>query len=435
LIPTKRLWGLIGLGIPVAAAAATAGAYWVPFAYNAALLGIAWGSTKIGPRGTSLKVTRHHDPVLSVRMANQVTLSLENDGDQPIVGRLRDEAPADFLASKREFEFHLEPGERKMVEYTLTPFERGSDQFRGTFVRLDCPFGLAQSETRLPTEDPVRVYPNVLALRQFDLLKQKGRLRDAGIRRSRMRGLGSDFESLRDYADGDDYRKIDWKATARRDRLIVRQFEVERNQAVIVCIDVGRLMLAEVDGVRKLDRALDACLMLLHAAADGGDLVGLLVYADTVQRYVPPRKGRNQVGAIIEALHDLVAEPVATDHVTAFSYLARRWKRRSLLVVFTDLDDADGARQLTTGMLPLSRRHLTLLARVRDPKLEEAQTRKPSTARDMYTRAAAELLMEDRRAATQVLEVAGLHTLEAEPDNLAKALVSYYFHVKERALL
>jgi uncharacterized protein (DUF58 family) len=425
----------MGLGILVAAAAGTTGQYWIAFAYNASVLLIAWLSTKVGARGSSLKVSRRHDAVLSIRMANVVTLSLENDGNQPIRGRLRDEAPEDFLASQREFDFQLEPGERKELIYTLTPFERGSDHFRGTFVRVDCPFGLAQSESRIPNEDLVRVYPNVLALRQFDLLKQRGRLRDAGIRRTRMRGLGSDFESLRDYADGDDYRKIDWKATARRDRPTVRQFEVERNQAVIVCIDVGRLMLAEVDGVRKLDRALDACLMLLHAAADGGDLIGLLVYADTVQRYVPPRKGRNQVGAIIEALHDLIAEPVATDHIAAFSYLSSRWKRRALLVVFTDLDDAEGARHLTTGMLPLSRRHLTLLARVRDPKLDEAQRRKPNSIRDLYTRAAAELLMEDRRAAAKVLDAAGLHTLEAEPDDLAKALVSYYFLVKERSLL
>ena len=111
-----------------------------------------------------------------------------------------------------------------------------------------------------------------------------------------MRGLGTEFESLREYAEGDDFRKMDWKASARRGKLIVRQYEQERNQCVIICLDVGRAEPSEVNGVSKLDHALDACLMLMHAAAASGDFVGLLMDADHVKRYIPPRKGRNQVG-------------------------------------------------------------------------------------------------------------------------------------------
>jgi uncharacterized protein (DUF58 family) len=244
-----------------------------------------------------------------------------------------------------------------------------------------------------------------------------------------------EFESLREYGEGDDYRKIDWKASARRGKLVVRQYEQERNQTVLICIDIGRHMLAEVNGVRKLDHVLDALLMLTNAAAVAGDFVGLLVYADTVRRYIPPRKGRNQVGIIIDAIHDLVAEPAESDPGAAFAYLSTRWNRRSLLVNFTDYEDADRARDLVLSLAPMRRRHLALLVRVLDPRIDEVLVAPLATVKDMYMQAAATVLLEDRRTARTVISAAGIHTLDSEPQTLAANLVSYYFMVKERSLL
>jgi uncharacterized protein (DUF58 family) len=434
-IPTKRFWLLVALGIPLAALAA---AFHVPLlivAYNALLLIAAAVSVRLAPSAANLRLRRKFDTVLSVREANRIELQIENDGNEPISFQLRDEPPLEFDATERQFRLRLAPGQVRNVAYHVTPYNRGSAEFLGTFVRMDCPWGLALREERLATEEPVRVYPNVLALREFDLLKQQGRLKEMGIRRARFRGLGTEFESMREYVEGDDYRKIDWKASARRGRLVVRQYEQERNQSVILCIDIGRHMLAEVDGVTKLDHVLDALLMLTHAAALAGDFVGLMVYADTVRRYVPPRKGRNQVGVIIEAMHDLVAEPVEPDPVGAFAYLGGRWKRRSLIVNFTDYEDEDRARDLAVSFGSMARRHLALVCRVHDPKLEEALARPIGGRGDMYLRAAATMLMEDRVKAQAVISAAGIHSLQAEPQELAAKLVSYYFMVKERSLL
>ncbi|HVT11891.1 MAG TPA: DUF58 domain-containing protein [Fimbriimonadaceae bacterium] len=435
MVPTKRFWLMVALGIPVAVVAGVAGVPSLGFAYNIVLIAIAWVTGRLGPSPASLKVKRSFDPVLSVRTPNKIVLTLTNESLEPIRGVLRDEPPTQFAASRREFRLNLDAEREIEIEYSLTPNERGSESFKGTYVRLACPLGLVVRQERLPTEEPIRVYPNVLALREFDLLKQKGRLREMGIRRSRMRGLGTEFESLREYAEGDDYRKIDWKASARHAKLVVRQFEQERNQAVVIVIDIGRHMLAEVNGVRKLDHALDACLMLTNAAAAAGDFVGLLVYADVVRRYIPPKKGRNQIGMIIEALHDLVAEPIESDPAAAFAFLASRWKRRSLVVTFTDLEDPDRARNLTVALGPQARRHLLLLARVSDPKLKEALDPPMEKVEDMYLSAAAGLLVADRKAATSVLSAANIHNLEAEPQELAASLVSFYFDVKERSLL
>lgn len=435
MVPTKRFWWLVALGIPLAAITAAAGAPIVVIVYDILLLAIAFGSTRLAPSIEGLRLRRHFDTVLSVRASNRIEVTLENEGVERIRGILRDEPPPHFEASRREFAIDVAPGDLKELTYQLVPPERGSDRFRGTFLRLECPLGLAWRQVRMDTEEPVRVYPNVLALREFDLLKQQGRLKEMGIRRARHRGLGTEFESLREYSEGDDYRKIDWKASARRGKMVVRQFEQERNQSIVICIDIGRHMLAEVHGVRKLDHVLDALLMLTNAAAMAGDFVGLLVYADTVRRYIPPRKGRNQVGMIIEAIHDLVAEPVESDPAAAFAYLASRWNRRSLLVNFTDYEDPDRAKDLIRAFGPMSRRHLALLVRVLDPKIDEVLKAPVETERDMYHYAAANLVMEDRRAATSVVAASGIHTLDSEPQDLAAKLVNHYFMVKERSLL
>lgn len=437
MVPTRRFWGLVALGIPLAAITTAAGSPYIAVLYDVLLIIVAYLSARLAPDTKHLRLTRRFDSVLSVRTANRIDLTVENDGAEPIRMRMRDEPPPEFPASQREFDLDLAPGQVKELHYTVTPPERGTDRFRGTFLRVHCPLGLVLKEVFLDTQEPLRVYPNVLALREFDLLRQQGRLREMGIRRSRHRGLGMEFESLREYSEGDDYRKIDWKASARRGggKLVVRQYEQERNQCVFLCIDIGRHMLAEVDGIRKLDLVLDALLMMTHVAARAGDFVGLLVYSDHVRRFIPPRKGRSQVGLVIEALHDLVAEPVESDPAAAFAYLAGRWNRRSLLVHFTDYEDPDRARDLVRAFGSLARRHLALQVRVLDPKVEELFRVNIDSPKAMYDRTAAHLVLEDRRAASSVIANAGIHHLDSEPQDLAAKLVNYYFLVKERSLL
>ncbi|MBX3118460.1 MAG: DUF58 domain-containing protein [Fimbriimonadaceae bacterium] len=435
MVPTRRLWFLFVLGVPLAALFAVFGYGWAIWAYNFGLLLAAVISFRLAPDTKTLRIRRKFDPVLSVRVPNRVEVLIENEGVEKIGGVFRDEPPLAFTTTEKEFPMDLEPGRAMSLDYHITPPERGSDFFRGSYLKLRCPFGLVDRIVRLGTGQPVRVYPNVLALREFDLLKQRGKLNQMGIRKTAIRGLGSEFESLRDYTEGDDYRKIDWKASARRSKLVVRQYETERNQSVIIVLDIGRKMLSEVNGVSKLDHALDACLMLAHAAQVAGDQVGLLVYADTVRRYIPPKKGRNQVGIIIEAIHNIMAEPVESDQIMAFSYLATRWKRRSLVVAFTDAEDEDQAKDLVTALGPMARRHLTLLTRVSDPRLKESAERGVFELNDLYFKAAALSFTGDRQRAGTRLQSAGVHSIDAEPQELAAALVSYYFMVKERSLL
>jgi uncharacterized protein (DUF58 family) len=435
MVFTRRFWLLCALGLPIAAVGRQFGVPGIAVLYDVLLVVAAYVTTRLAPEAESLRVTRAFDSVLSVRAWNKIRVRVENDGIEPASLILRDEPPAPFAGERKEFPLSIPPGDFREVEYTVRPVERGTENFQGTFVRFKCPFGLAYKQFHLPTEQPVRIYPNILALKEFDLLRQRGRLKEIGIRRSRMRGQGSEFDSLRQYTDGDDFRTIDWKATARKGEVIVRQFQQERNQVVIVCIDIGRTMLSEIDGVRKLDHVLDSLLMLANAASIAGDLIGLIVFADNVRRFLPPKKGHAQIALFIEACHDLVAEPLESDFAGAMAYLTRRWSRRSLLVTFTDCEEPERARTLLKSYIPVTRSHIALLCRISDPKLEVLERQTVGTVREMYSKTAASVLTQERKDALSILSSAGVHVLDAEPQELAAKLVNFYFSVKERALL
>jgi uncharacterized protein (DUF58 family) len=422
---------LFGLSIPLSLVGAFESRIldliWV---WNAFVFVLAVAAWMLTPRANALVVCRQMDKVLSVRADNPIKLAITNKGAVPINLLIREEAPGDFWVEKREFRFKLESGQTRDVTYYVRPRRRGDYFFRDSFVRILSPFGLVYRQETVLTREVVRVYPNVLALREFDLLKQKGHLRQIGIRRARLRGVGTEFESLRDYTRDDEYRRIDWKATARTNKFIVRDFEAEKNQPVILAVDFGRLMLAEAESVEKLDYVLDAALMLANAVSNANDQLGLLVYGDQVERWIPPGRGKKQVGNVIEALHALVAEPISSASADAFSYLAARWKRRSLLIIFSELQDPEEARQLARVLGPLTKRHVVLVVTVRDPGLR-AQLEAPlSTITGMYLRTAASQFNEDRITAQRLLNEHGIRALDCEPKELAAALVNYYMDTK-----
>lgn len=435
ILPTPRLWLLLALGIPLALGGAVIpGLERFVLYYNIVLLTVWWLTGRQATSWEVVRVTRQTDPVLSVRVKNTVTLEVENLGNVPLTVTIRDEAPENCLAEGNEFKIFLPRRERLKKKYILTPTSRGEWEFRGLFVRYPALLGLAQVQKVVLPPNPVRVYPNVKAVEEFELLKQTGHLSHLGMRQSRQKGLGMEFESLRDYNE-DDYRKIDWKASARRGKLVVRNFEQETNQGVVVCVDIGRHMLGEIEGVRKLDHCLDAALLFLHAAERAGDQVGLLTFNDRVENYIAPRRGKQQVARILEALYDAQAEPVQPNYIEAFSHLATRWKKRSLVVIFTDAENADQAGMLTAALAQIRRRHLVYVVRVSDPKLREFLTADIVGNRELFDQAAALWYIGDRKRAEAALRGAGLHSLEAEPQNLAKELVTAYLRVKRLSLI
>jgi uncharacterized protein (DUF58 family) len=384
------------------------------------------------PRAEAFHLQRRHERVLSLGAENRIELTLTHSLTTPRHARLRDEPPPLFDCDQHEFTLILQPDQPAEVVYHLTPRYRGEARFEDAFLRVEGWLRLTTRDYRLPARESVPVYPNLLQLREYDLLRHRGRLQLMGFRQLRLRGQGTEFESLREYTPDDEFRRIDWKATARRGKPIVRDYQTERSQNVVLLLDAGRTMLAEVEGKRKFDAVLNAALMLAYVAVQMDDKVGALVFADEVDLFSPPQRGKAQVGKLVDALHDAEPRMVESDYLYATTYLAKRWRKRSLIALFTDLIDPDASRMVLHAVGALRRQHLCVVITVADPRLHRWSQQSLDAPNDLYRRAVALQTLNDRMAAIRALERMGVHCIDAEPDTLVAALVNHYLQVKAR---
>lgn len=319
------------------------------------------------------------------------------------------------------------------VRYAVKTVRRGDGVFGDLHLRVAGPLGLAWRQRRTPRADAVRVIPGVLEVKRYRLLGMRNRLREAGFRSVRQRGEGGAFESLREYVRGDDPRTLDWKASARRGGLIVRQFELERRQNVVIVIDAGRLMTQKVGDRERLDYALTAALLLADVARVHDDAVGLLVFSDRVETFIPP--ARNSLTRLADALGEVHAKMVEPNYPAAFTYLARQVRRRSLLVLFTDLIDPLASAAVVSQLSRAADRHLPLAVAIRNPDLEAAAAQPATDEASVYRRAAAEELLQARAAALAAMQRAGVLVADTRPGDAVPAVVNRYLDVKRRGML
>jgi uncharacterized protein (DUF58 family) len=259
------------------------------------------------------------------------------------------------------------------------------------------------------------------------------------VRTVRLRGGENEFEALRDYQRDDDYRAIDWKATARRQKLITREYQQERNQSVLCMLDCGRLMTAETQGLSQLDRALNAVLMLSHVATRAGDQVGLLAFDTRVRAFLPPQGGRRAAQRVVAASYDIHAQIVETDFEAAYGYLSQRLRKRSLVVLFTEVIDEVSAKSVVRTVRSLGPRHLALVVLFRDETLdamaEPRRTEPDIKVADLYQRAAAAEAILWRDRLVRDLQEAGALVLHVSPRKLTPSLINRYLHIKAQRLL
>src|SRR5262249_2664237 len=221
--------------------------------------------------------------------------------------------------------------------YSLNPPRRGLFEFGRIAVRHLSRWRLAWTQMFIPAEMTVKVYPNMRRAREAELKALGARSFVAARRKSQWRGEGRGFESMRDYVRGDEMRHISWTATARRGKLVTRQYQMERDQTILIVLDAGRLMTARIEAETKLDSAVHAALALMSAAARAGDNAGLLVFGRKIKTFLPPKRGAEHLDAALEALHAVEPEMIEPSYARAFEFVAANSQRRSLIVVLTDL--------------------------------------------------------------------------------------------------
>ena len=336
-----------------------------------------------------------------------------------------------------------------VVEHGVDVPARGSATFtaplsgavRGRFalgsigLRVRSRLGLVGRRVRWEPGDTILVTPSIAGVRRFRLLALQHRLYEAGVRTLRQRGEGRSFANLREYALGDDPRHIDWKATARRAKIITREFTVEQSQTVFCLIDSGRSMTQLAGPFTRFEHALSAALVLTDVAANSGDRVGVLVFDDDVRAFVPAQRGRAALRAVRSALVPVQATLTEPDYASAFRFLAARQRRRALIVFFTDVIDARASRALIAHVSRSAARHLVVVVALRNDAVYEAALPASRGGDALYESAAAEELIAARAEALERMRAAGVTVLDVSPNEMAAAVVNRYLEIKARGAL
>jgi uncharacterized protein (DUF58 family) len=404
-------------------------------AVDAAVLVIALADALLGG-GKLLTISRRVPAVFSIGRPNPVTLELRSLSRRRLAIELTCELFEHSEAEGLPLTLSLRPNERSVERFRVIPRRRGAFTLGDLVVRIRSPLGLWKRQVRFPAHQGVRVYPDVQSVRTWELLAREDRQHSL-MRTTRRLGGESEFEQLREYSRDDEFRSIDWKATARRGKLITRQYQLESNQNLMFVLDAGRMMTAETAGISLFDHALNATLMLAHVAARGGDRVGLLSYAAQVQAFTAPAAGRKAVRTLIQASYALHPELVEPDPELAFSLLNLRVRKRTLVILYTQVIDERAAQELIRVTRSLAPRHLPLIVLFRDVDVHALLVgHQPAPSElELYTRGAAAELISWREQLIRKLQDHGALILDVEPTNLTPALINRYLDIKARHLL
>ncbi len=450
VVPTRRLYAAFAVValLPLLGQTGLAASLILSFLL-AALAGVDW---LLAHDLRRIRLEREIADKLSLGTWNPVALRLANPTGRGIPVQVRDVVPTDFQLDVQAplFSLAAAPGEADSYAYHVRPRHRGDYQFGDLYLEAPGPLGLVRRQRRVPDSGcSVRVYPALRDLRKYDLLVRRGLLVEAGSSPVRAPGVSTEFERLRDYVPDDEFRRINWKATARRGRLIVNELEAERSQNLVIMLDTGRLMEARADlpgadeaealtegelpsGLAKLDWALNAAALLAYVASLRGDRTALLAYADRVRAFLPPARGRRAFLNVVGALYNVAAEPVEPDHGLAFQFLASRSLRRSLVVLFTDLADPESSRSLAAHLGRAARHHLVVCVTLRDPNVSRPALAHPTSGIGLYEKMVAQRLLEDRARVLAGLEQYSVVTVDTDADHLSPRLVNTYLDLKQR---
>ncbi len=381
-------------------------------------------------RAEALRGTRKHEEILSLGAANLVTVTVENPTPFPFRIAVRDSLPDQGESDRYADAGSAPPFDAFAFSYHLTPLKRGEYAFGPLMARLKTPLGLWIAQRELAPGSAVKVYPNILQTRQQHLLSRRQRTRQMGLRAMRLRGRGMEFESLREYLPDDELRRVDWNASARRNTLITREYDIERSQQIMVVLDLGRTMASHLDYMTKLDHAINATVLLTYVAAQAQDRVGVMAFADEVVSYLPPGKVSGQLPLILDQLYRLQPQYVEANYRDCFTFLAHKLRKRALVVLFTDLIDPDSSRRLMDNLALLHPEHLVLCVALSDFELKDILSGAPPDFTGMYQQAVAHTVLEDRQLAMATLHQRGILTVDAAPSDLSVAVVNRYLAIK-----
>lgn len=434
-ITARLVQCVLAIAVLVALSAAVPGLLWVAGLACVALLCAVAADLAIGPRRADFDVERLPCEHLSLRKPARLRYEIVNRTGANLQYEIVDTPVDELELPEQPLDGFVGAGRRKVAELAVVPRLRGEARLQTVFVSVRNRVGLVVRRFRCGGEEHVRIFPDLSAVERYGELARRGRLSDAGFRKLRLRGQGGEFDALREWVPDDEFRSINWKATARRGKLMVAQYDVERSQTVSLVLDAGRLMTPRLGDQRKFDYAVTAALSVAHIAALADDKVGLLAFAGEILEYIAPRAGASHANGMTRRLYDLQPLFEESDYARGFAYLRRRQPKRSLVIFFTDMFDPVACAAALANMSQISPRHLALCVLMNDEALSTALSEPPQTAHQAYKAGVAATLLEQRRKAAAMLMRRGISVIDVPAKQLTVALINAYIEVKARSLL
>ncbi len=428
---SKTFSGLLVLGIiPIILGAYIGGAFYFFLLYNMLIFALLVVDFMVTPGIKKLEVTRLSENKLSLGTDNEIFIKIRNNSNYLLNIEATDEVPVYINVKQGVVKINSVPHQECQAGYLVVPEKRGEFTFGKVHVRYKGVLRLCTKAGKFNLECNYKVYPNLKDLRKYSFAALKKSQLINGMKKVKTYGIGTEFESLKEYSEGDEYRKVNWLATARANKLIVNTYEPERNQQIYIMLDSSRVMNSEIEYIKKLDYAINSAFLLAEIAGKKGDNIGLLVFDSEVKRFVKPGKGMVQFSIIAENLYNVEENFVAADYNGALMYLNMNQQRRSLLCIFTELFNASEALDLVKSLRSTARNHIPLIITIKDMRLYEMANTNIKDSQDVFLKGAAMKHIEEREKIQRIFLESGIACLDVPPDKLSMEVVNKYLTMK-----
>ena len=411
-------------------------ALWMGILGMNALMALVWiWDLASIPRAGWFQAQRVLTKITSDDQWHEAMIRLDVRAPKSVTVTVWEEVPRSVEVAQLPFQCEVNGWERLEVAYKLKPLQRGRHQLTATWVLAQTRAGFWQRQIRLAHESEHHVYPNLRRLESFKLLARSNRENMMGVKKVRKLGGDQEFDRLRDYILGDEYRDIDWRATAKRRQLTVRTYRQEENQNIVVMLDCGRMMTSVENDLSLLDHAINAGLLMSHIALKQGDRVGMVAFASDILSQVPIKGGSGHLKQLIHASYNLFPRHEESHFDHAFLHVKKTFHKRALLILVTHILDQVNADRVVTHLTNLTGKHLPLCVSYQEPALRDVLAQRPTDAASFYQLAAAAQISEWNRKVMSDLKSRGVLVLETEPHMLSAKLINTYLDIKARHLL
>ncbi len=420
-------------GCAAIAVSAVFGAQFIVFCiYNGAFLVLLLLDFFLTPSAKKLSASREISGSLELKLRSRLTLVLKNSSGFRLRLRVTDTLPEQFDCCRDPVIGEIEPRGESAFIYEAEPTVRGKYVLSCVHCELDGVLRLCKKRIKLKCPGELHVLPALEAQRRTRLLAERRQLINEDQSGHKLFGIGTDFKDLREYSRGDDVRKINWRATARVNKLITNEYDIEKDQSVIIAIDTGRMMLSSAQDLTRLDYALESSMALAQAAASGGDRVGLVAFGHKISGFIKPQKGTQQIPKLLRAIFTLRADYFESDLSGLSAYITTNQKKRSLVCVFTYIGDEEDSRRILRELSPLTKRHAVMIVSLRNPGLKAISEKKASSTEDVFLKASAAHRLMTQKNASGILRRGGVDNVIMEPDKLPTGTVNRYISMKNR---